>query len=202
MEQQLAFLKRHAFVIAGVGLPLLLIAALLVARAVPRFLVEDPRFGLVYTVEGDDYRHDDRRVQDVSVAAGRLVVRWNLVERPNYQPRRRVYRADPLSGELLELAVPEPEVAELEASGGRAEIALEGLAGLRVDTQPVSPDGWSFASVYGGGGGIFGELFFHGHGGLRVRIEKDGRRIDVPRSVVGYGAIDFVGWLVPEGETR
>ena len=48
MERELAFLKRHGFLIAGVGLPLLLVAAVLVARAVPRVLVDDPLHELVY----------------------------------------------------------------------------------------------------------------------------------------------------------
>ncbi|HVS18623.1 MAG TPA: hypothetical protein VMT18_08500 [Planctomycetota bacterium] len=203
MERELAFLKRHAFLLAGLGLPLLLIAALLVARAVPRFLVDDPRHALLYAVDGEHYRPDDRRVQDLKVEQGRLVVGWNLIDEPNYQPRRRAFRADPSSGELVELRVPEPEVGELERHGGRVQYAIEGLGDARVDTQPVSPDGWSFSSVYRGGGGLFGELFFSGASGLRVRIEKNGRALDVPRTEVGgYGAVYFLGWVVPEEDGK
>ena len=203
MERELAFLKRHAFLLAGLGLPLLLIAALLVARAVPRFLVDDPRHELLYAVDGEHYRPDDRRVQDLTVEQGRLVVRWNLIDEPNYQPRRRVFRAEALRGELVELRVPEPEVAELEQHGGRVQYAVEGLEDAHIDTQPVSPDGWSFTSLYRGGRGLFGELFSSGGGGLRVRIEKNGRMLDVPRTEVGgYGSVDFLGWIVPAEQAR
>jgi len=203
MERELAFLKRHGFLIAGVGLPLLLVAAMIVARAVPRVLVDDPRYDVVYAIDGPYDGGDDRRVEDVTVDHGRLVVRWNLVEEPGYRPRRRVFRADALRGRMVELSVPEPEVDELEAHGGRVEYEIEGLEGVRLDGQPLSPDGYSFSASYSGGGGVFGELFFHSSRGMRTRIQKDGRVLDVPSLTTGgYGNVYFLGWAVPEEEGR
>ena len=132
-----------------------------------------------------------------------MIVRWNLVEQPGYQPRRRAFRADVLRGQVVELPVPEPEVDELEASGGRMEVAIEGLEGVRLDGRPVSPDGYSFSSAYSGGGGLFGELFFRSSRGVRTRIEKDGRALDVPRLTTGvHGNVYFLGWVVPGDEGR
>lgn len=202
MERALAFLKRHAFLLAGLGLPLALIATLIVARTLPRFLVEDPRYALVYASEGDRYLDDDRRTQDVRVIDGRLTTSWTLHEQAGYQPRTRVFVADPLRGTLRELDVPEPEVDELQAEGGSLRLEIPGLDDARVDTQPQSPDGWEFDSYYRGGGGIFGDLF-GSHGGLRTRIEKDGRALDVPRTdEYGYGALRFLGWVVPDEAPR
>lgn len=203
MERELAFLKRHGFLIAGVGLPLLLVAAMLLARAVPRYLVDDPRYDVVYAIDGEYAGGDDRRVQDVTVDRGRLVVRWNLVEESGYRPRRRVFRADALRGQVVELPVPEPESDEIEAHGGRMELEIEGLEDVRLDGQLVSPDGYSFSSVYSGGGGLFGELFFRGSRGMRTHIEKDGRVLEVPRLTAGgYGNVTFLGWALPEEEGR
>ena len=202
MERGLDWLKRHGFLIAGVGLPLLLVVALVVARMVPRYLVDDPLHDLVYAIDGTYDGSADRRVQDVRVEGGRLVVRWTLVDQPSYQPRRRVLRADVAGGEVVELAVPVPELDEFEAPDTQVVYEIEGLEGSFLDTSSVSPDGYSFTSTYSGGG-LFGELFFSRSRGTRTRIEKEGRLIDVPRLATSsyYGA-HFLGWVVPGEDGR
>lgn len=199
MERELAFLKRHAFLLAGVGLPLLLVLTLVVARALPRFLVEDPRYEVVYLVHGTHYDANDRRTLSVTPEDGGLVARWALAEHATYLMRPRVYRVDVAGDRVVELLVPEPD--DLEALGGEQVLPIEGLEDVRLDPRALAPDGYAFSSRYGGGGGLFGELFYGGSRGLRVRLEKDGRRVDVPQ-LAEQGSVRFLGWAVPLEEAE
>jgi hypothetical protein len=200
MERELAFLKRHGFVIAGVGLPLLLVAALAIARAVPRYVVEDPRCDLVYVAYGDRALPTDRLVCDVVVVDGELRVRWNLAEEPVYSQEQRVFRFDGASGQSMEL--PLPPAGELQDTGARVELVVAGLEDARLDMELTSPDGYTFESTYSGGG-LFGEIFGSGSRRVRAVIERNGRRIEVPQPTLdpyGYGHPRFLGWAVPRAE--
>lgn len=200
MERELAFLKRHGFVIAGAGLPLLLVAALVIARAVPRYVVEDPRCDLVYVAYGDRALPTDRLVCDVVVVEGELRVRWSLAEEPVYSQEQRVFRFDGASGRSVELLL--PPAGELQEHGARVERVVEGLADARLETALASPDGYTFESSYAGGG-LFGEIFGSGSRRVRAVIEKNGRRIEVPQPTLdpyGYGQPRFLGWAVPRAE--
>jgi len=197
MERELAFLKRHGFVIAGIGLPLLLVAAFAVARVVSRNLVEGPRHHVVYSLEGEYVDAPRDRVCHFVVEDGRLIARWVALEQPQYMARPRVYRLDGESGALLELEV--AEAGELGAPGEQREIAVAGLEGVRLDPSPRAPDGYEFETVHSGGG-LFGEIFGGGSRGPRSFLRKSGRRIAVPRpesEPYSWYAPAFLGWVVP-----
>jgi hypothetical protein len=197
MEPLLAFLRRHGFVIAGVGLPLLLVLAFVVARAAARVLVEDPRHALLFSIADGYSSSESERVCDLAVVDGRLVARWNSAQKANYPPPPRLYRFDAASGERIELAV--PEAGDLAAAGGRVELPVEGLEGLRLEAGPRAPDGWEFETVYGGRG-LFGELFAGGSRGPRSFVHKRGRRIEVPHPAsepYSWNVPVLHGWIVP-----
>lgn len=198
MEQQLAFLKRHGFVIAGVGLPLVVVLAVALARLVPRYFVEDPRYDVVYVVQVGYGDATKDRVHDIAAVDGRVRVRWTVVEEPAYQAPQRIFRLDAASGEVTELAV--PEAGDLQALGGSQELFVEGLDDVRLDPSLIAPDGYAFETVWSGGGGLFGDLFFHGPRGPRTTIHKSGRRIEVPQpgqELYGYSSVALLGWCLP-----
>lgn len=189
--------------IAGVGLPLLVVLAFALARLAPRYYVEDPKYDVVYSVGGGYTSTPTDRVCVFVVVEGRLRVRWNAAEQTVYPPPQRVYRLDAASGELVELSVPEPD--DLAAAGGHVELFVAGLEDVRLDTSPRASDGYEFESNWSGGGGLFGELFFGGSRGMRSAIHRDGRRIEVPhpgQEPYGYGTMSFLGWAVPAGAGR
>lgn len=202
MEPFLASLRRHGFVVAGIGLPLLLVLAFVLARAAARVLVEDPRHALVFSI-ADGYTSDEsERVRDLVVVDGRLVARWTSAEKANYSPPPRVYRYDAASGETIELAV--PEAGDLAAAGGRVDLPVEGLEGVRLEPGLLAPDGWEFETVYSGSG-LFGELFSGGSRGPRSYVHKRGRRIEVPHPVseaFSWNVPALLGWVVPAESGR
>lgn len=203
MEQQLAFLKKHGFVIAGVGLPLLVILAFVVARMLPVYLVADPRYDLVYASTGDYQDGMRDRTCELAPVEGRLRVRWTLAKEPVYWQTQRVFRLNPASGDVVELEV--PAALDLEAQGGSQEFFLEGLEDVRVEPALRAPDGYEYEIAYSGGGGLFGEIFYHGPRGARSVIHKSGRRIEVPRpghDPYSYASLRFIGWAIPKDEPR
>lgn len=195
MERGLAFLKRHGFVIAGVGLPLLVVAALALARALPRVWVDDPRYELVYVLRGDYGGPPTKLVCDVASVEGRVRVRWVRVEIDQYEGVPRVFRLDPARGEPIELALPPP--GDLPAVGDSSEAFVEGLDDVRLRTTEVAPDGYTFESNWRSGG-LFGDLFGRTHA-PRTSVHKDGRRIAVPVPPRGaYApAPTLLGWCLP-----
>lgn len=198
MGDPLSFLKRHGFVIAGVVLPILVLVAFAVARTLPKFLVEDPRYDLVYSVVTGYGSQPHNVVCEVGCVDGRVRARWARSEQPVYSAPVRVYRLHPATGAIEELAVPEP--ANIEALTGIQDLFFAGLDDVRIDTSPRAPDGYEFESTYSGGSGPFGGLFSSGSGGPRSRIKKNGRVIAVPQTnhdAYGYESVVFIGWAIP-----
>lgn len=204
MEMQLEFLKRHGFVIAGLGLPLLVVLAFVLARTLPRYLVEAPRYELVYSSATNAYSGTPRNVACViSAVDGRVRVRWTPSKDPVYAPDLRAFRFDPATGDVQELDSPEPSFVE----GGMEsrDVFPTGLEDVRIDTSLRAPDGYEFEAYYGGSRGLFGELFSSGSRGQRSRVIKEGRSVEVPHAsqdAYGYGSMNFIGWAIPIEDGR
>ena len=193
-----SLLKRHGFVIAGVALPLLVVVAFAVARTLPRLLVDDPRYDLVYSaVTG--YPGQPHNVNcEISSVDGRVRARWSRSKGPVYSATVHVYRLHPATGAMEELETPEPK--NLDALEGTQDLFFAGLDGVRLDTSPRAPDGYEFDNSYSGGSGVFGGLFYDHSRGPRARIKKDGRVVMLPRTnqaVYGYDQVTFIGWVIP-----
>jgi hypothetical protein len=203
MDERMGFLKRHGFVIAAVALPILLVVAVAVARLVPRLLVEDPRYDLVYSAVTEYSSAPSHRHCVITAVDGRVRVRWTQSEQEVYGATQRVYRLSPASGEVRE--IPVPEAGDLRAPGDTQDLTLGGLEDVRIDTSPRAPDGYEYEFSYASGGGLFGDLFYRGSRGPRSTIEKQGRVIVLPRAnqgPYGYDSVTFLGWAIPIDRER
>lgn len=202
MDKLTGFLKRHGFVVAAVALPILVVVAFALARLVPRLLVEDPRYDLVYCAVTEYSGTPSQRHCVITAIDGRVRARWTQSEQEVYGATQRVYRLSPASGEVCE--IPVPEAGDLRAPGDTQDFTLGGLEDVRIDTSPRAPDGYEYEFSYPGGGGLFGDLFYRGSRGPRSTLEKKGRVIVLPRANQGpYGheSVTFLGWAIPiEGQ--
>lgn len=204
MEPEESFLKRHGFAIAGIALPLIVVLVFVAVRAVPRFLVEDPAYDLLFSTASSYSNQPGNLACDVAAIDGRVRVRWVRAEQPVYGPTLRVQRLTPATGDLAELTLPEPAPGELGVVGEHADYFLPGLDDVRIESDPRAPDGYRFESRYRGGSGLFGEIFGGSSYGPVATIEKNGRVIVLPE--VGenayYGSAVFLGWVVPAASGR
>ena len=202
MDERAGFLKRHGFVVAAVALPIVVVVAFALARLVPRLLVEDPRYDLVYSAVTDYSGAPSHSHCVIETVDGRVRVRWTRSEQEVYGATQRVYRLSPASGEVRE--IPLPEAGDLQAPGDTRDFTLGGLENVRLDTNPRAPDGYEYEYSYPGTNGPFGALFYQGAHGPRSTIEKNGRVIVLPRAhqgPYGYESVTFLGWAIPiEGQ--
>lgn len=202
MLDETGFLKRHGFIVAAVALPILVVVTFALVRLVPRLLVDDPRYDLVYAAVVDYSAVPSRRTCALTAVDGRVRARWTQSEQEVYGAQERVYRLSPATGELRE--IPVPEAGELRAPGDTQDLTLGGLEGVRIDASPRAPDGYEYEFSYPRSGWLFGDLFYRGSRGPRARIEKGGREIPLPRAnqgPYGYESVTFLGWAIPiEGQ--
>lgn len=200
MNERTGFLARHGPVIAGVALPIVVVVAFVVARMVPRALVDDPRYDLLFAVASEVPIQPRQASCEIGAHEGRLRARWTALEQPAYAQVQRVYRLHPATGVLTELTVPEPP---LEGFEGTRDLYFEGFEDVRLDTSPRAPDGYEFENGYSSGSGLFGELFGGRSRGPRSSIKKSGRVIELPQTSPNvYGYAVFLGWAVPVEERR
>lgn len=187
-------LKNNAVAVIGVALPLLLVLALVLLRALPAAQVPDPRHDLVLA------SGIDRGSQlDVEVREGRLYVRYRPVPpgQENYfahgQPPELYYLdVDRMSLQRIPLELPVADDGRLSDQAQTLDVPL--LAEVRLDPASVAPDGYRFEYDSGSGGGLLTGLW---GGGYRYRhvLAKDGRRIKVPETADRYNT-RLVGWVV------
>lgn len=129
----------------------------------------------------------------------------------NTQPYQtpRLWRFNPKTGAVKEIALTLPpglapnsgRPVEAEKTPSVTPIDVPDLAGLRVDSSSLAPDGYRFSSGADGyGGNVFDGLFV-GSSRYRVHAElvKDGRSIRLPETEGAYygNAVRFVGWVLP-----
>lgn len=203
MNEQDGFLKRHGFLIAGVALPLLVVVVFVLARTLPRWWVEDPRYDVVYGTRSDFILRTGPIEGEVTVVDGRLRVAWTYIEYPVVLGRLRLHRLNPATGVVGEIRVPDPEY--LSGADGTVALFVPGLEGFRVETNRRSPDGYEFEGAQGGSGGLLGEILVDHNRRARNVIRKGGRVIVLPDSndgSYGFTPMEFLGWLVPVEAAR
>jgi len=192
------FWERHGFLVAGIGLPLLVVLAFVLARTLPRLWVPEPRFDVLYGVRTSNGAAARKVDASVNVADGRLHVRWTKADTAVYYQTLHVFRLHPTTGAVDEIKTPEPPAsASLEKP---LDLDVPGLEGFRIDTSPRAPDGYEFGTRSGQAGWFLGDVFGNHYRGPRSLIAKGGRVVEVPTfDADGYGSagVEFLGWLVP-----
>ena len=82
------------------------------------------------------------------------------------------------------------------ASGG--EIVLDETKDLTIDTNTVSPDGYTLDSANYGDGGLVGGLFGGGYHNNGYRVKKGAVAYKMPslQPDYYYSNVQFLGWIV------
>ena len=96
------------------------------------------------------------------------------------------------SGNGSDAAPQEPETTVID---------IPDLAGLRIDSSSVAPDGYEFSGADNRySRNIFGGLFYSRRYNYEAVLTKNGRSIRLPKSEDRYygGNIQFIGWVLPQ----
>jgi hypothetical protein len=197
------FLQENPTIAYGLGLPLLLVVIFLIVSGLPQLLVAKPQYELLYATGTYNYPN----VVQITVVEQEVQVIYQGAAHANQRPR--LWRYKPQTGGVQEIAIILPPSPVSSANNSDAApqtpttivIDVPDLAGLRVDSSSVAPDGYEFSAAgkrYSRN--IFGGLFYSQRYDREAVLTKNGRSIRLPNSNARYYSRDtqFVGWILPQ----
>jgi hypothetical protein len=194
-------LRENATLAVGIVLPILVVVFFLLATYIPRLLVDPPQHDFLF-VQDNDYRAQPSRWRhEIDLDSQRkLRVRAFLTEpdtRNYYRPRLFLY--EHLDGNVREISLPSPEMAEMAETteGAKTGVVLEvpEFSDQIIDSRRVAPDGYELVEPRRRGGDFLG-LFYRG-GRRGLAIGKNGAVVAVPSgNDVSYYGARFLGWIV------
>ena len=201
------FIKDNAVLIAGIVLPVLLVAGFMILSHIPKSLLDPPQYDFLLVVRSYDQQQHLGYNLSFEVRDGRLTGKATPRDGNNYSNNQRAnlfrYKADGNVFEELVFELPE-NLDELEKP---LTFPIAEVQNLKLDKRAQSPDGFTFEYLGNwGGGGLLGELF-----GSRRRYEsscvlkKDSAYFDLPAPMpkLNYYSqnLFFIGWVVDEGNS-
>ena len=195
------FVRDNIFLIAAVLLPLAVVAFFLAASLVPARTVPPPAYDLVIKASGP-YNRPPHLMVDYLVQGGRVVAHVRRVPPNGFSQHATLFLFQHDTGLLTEIKTDLP--SELASEEESRDIPVEALAGRRIVTSEVSPDGYRLEMRPRRAPGIIGELF-----GMRRHDDGvslvNGRhviRLTPPAPHRYIAPISALGWIVPEGGDR
>lgn len=197
------FIQENPTIAYALGLPLLLVVIFLIVSGLPQLLVANPQYDLLYATGTHNYPN----VVQITVVEKKVQVIYQGAAYGNERPR--LWRYNPQSGGVQEIAIILP--ANPVSSGNRSDAApqttkttvidVPDLAGLRIDSSSVAPDGYEFSAADNRySRNIFGGLFYSRRYNHEAVLTKSGRSIRLPNSNDRYYSrnTQFVGWVLPQ----
>lgn len=197
-----SFLRENPTLAFGLGLPLVLVVLFLIGSGVPSLLVPPPQYDVLYTTAY--YNHQN--TAQISVVGQEVQVIQKNYEKENQMPQ--LWRYNPTTGAVKEvsiiwlpIAVPadNPQATNGQANQSRV-IDVPALAGLKVDSSSIAPDGYEFRSNSTRSHNVFGGLFYSSRYNNEAVLVKDGRRVRLPErgGQYYYGNSEFIGWVITQ----
>lgn len=197
------FIQENPTIAYGLGLPLLLVVIFLVVSGLPRLLVQNPQYDLLYATGMNNYPN----VIQIAVVEQKAQVIFQGTPYGNQRPR--LWRYNPQTGGVQEIAIIlPPSAAQPGIQPGTAFEAPEatvldvpGLADLTIDSSSIAPDGYEFRGADGRySRNVFGGLFYSRRYDNEAVLFKSGRSIRLPNSNEPYYSnnTQFVGWILPQ----
>ena len=197
------FIQENPTIAYGLGLPLLLVVIFLIVSGLPQLLVPKPQYELLYATGIHSYPN----VIQIAVVEQKVQVIYQGASYGNERPR--LWRYNPQSGGVQEIAIILPPNPVQSGNGSDAAsqtpkttvIDVPDLAGLRIDSSSVAPDGYEFSGAdkrYSRN--IFGGLFYSQRYNHEAVLTKNGRSIRLPNLNDRYYSrnTQFVGWVLPQ----
>jgi hypothetical protein len=195
------FVRENLVLLAGIALPVVMMAGFLVASSLPRTLADPPRYDLVFFV--DDYNSANGAnlplTVNLVVKNGTLVAQYlPTAGGAGYGYWKKIYRYEAATRTVREIPFGFP--SDLNGITALREEPVAGLENARLDTRLQAPDGYELASDEYRGNGLIGELFWRsGTGRPRLRNGASSVPLELASDTqyYSYGNIQFLGWVLP-----
>ena len=198
------FFRDNPTIAFGLGLPIALVLLFLAISGIPTLLVAPAQHDVLYATNYNYYNNAPNGLQ-IAVVGDRVQVNYFGKTQPYQQPR--LWRFNPKTGAVKEISLLLPP--GLVPPSGRPDeagkeqtvtpIEVPDLAGVKIDSSSLAPDGYQFstgADAYSGRG--FTGLFYPSRYGYQAELVKNGRSIRLPNTEGAYygNTVRFVGWVV------
>jgi len=202
------WIKDNLVLVAGIVLPVLLVAGFFVLNKAPGILTDPPEYDFLLVAYRTDYQHPREFHLGFEVRNGELRGKVTPVKEDHSHLNRQyagIFRYHADSNRFAEIAYQLPEgLDDLEEV---LEFTVPETSHLELDKRSKSPDGFTFEYLaYRGRGGLLGELFGMGRNRGNVYVlAKAGAHFDLPKPATDpyYYQHDmrFMGWITGDSGT-
>jgi len=202
------WIKENLVLVAGIVLPVLLVAGFFVLNKAPRILTDPPEYDFLLVAYRTDYQHPRDFHLAFEVRDGQLrgkVTPFNDDHSHLNRQYAGIFRYDVAGNRFEEIVYELPEgLDQLE------EVLVFTVAETRhleLDKHSKSPDGFTFQYLgYRGRGGLLGEVFGMGRNrGNEYVLSKAGAHFNLPKPATDpyYYQHDmhFMGWITSNRES-
>jgi hypothetical protein len=195
------FVRENLVLLAGIALPVVMMAGFLVASSLPQTLANPPQYDLVFFV--DDYSSSNGNTLPATVNLvvrnGTLVAQYVPATGNNaYGYWKKIYRFEAATRTIREIPFGLP--SDVDTLTAMREEPVAGLEQVRLDTRLQAPDGYELSSDEYRGNGLIGDLFWrNGSGRPRLRNGASSVPLELASDTqyYTYGNIQFLGWVLP-----
>lgn len=196
------WIKNNLVLVAGITLPVLLVAGFFILSKAPGIIVASPEYDFLLVAYRYDYQHPRDFHLSFVVRDGTLYGKVIPVEEGQTQMSRQyagIFRYRAADNQFEEIAYDLPEgLVDLKET---LEFTVGETRHLQLDKRAESADGFSFEYLgYRGRGGLLGEIFGMGKRGSELVLNKDGAYFNLPAiaSNRNYYQHDtqFMGWVM------
>jgi len=200
------WIKDNLVLVAGIVLPVLLVAGFFVLSRAPEILADPPEYDFLLVAYRYDHQHPREFTLSFEVRDGRLHGTLTPAREGNAHYNRQyagIFRYRAADNRFEEVAYELPEgLEELETP---LSFPVAEAGHLELDKRARSPDGFVFEYLgYRGRGGLLGELFgmSRRYDSLYV-LSRDGAYFNLPKPASDpyyyLHDLHFMGWVVAEG---
>ncbi|MDD3021088.1 MAG: hypothetical protein PHX61_08970 [Alphaproteobacteria bacterium] len=188
------FIKENRILVAGITLPLLLVALLAYAKTLPAKNVPDPQYRAAYS---DQVWSGMGNIDFDVDKDGRLGATFRKNSTP-YQdatpPKAKIYIYDFKTNSNMEFDI---KISDEDAKKDIATISIPDLEHYAFSNDTAAPDGYVFEPYYyRRNSSLITDIFISNSRYYGPTIHKDARIIELPRTPNQYsGNLKFVGWV-------
>ena len=190
------FLKENFVLVAGLALPVVLIAVFLLATVLPKSMSVPPQYSLLFQM--DQYGSTATPfITELFVGDGHLRARLKKAVPNNYNTKK-LYMYDAKTQSVREISYSVPQVTPEPVDG--TEVLIPETEKYILNGQMTAPDGYTFRPADTGHSGLINEIFVGGGYRSKYFLTKGNVSWKLPDTTgqPSYYNINFLGWIVEE----
>jgi hypothetical protein len=187
------FIKQNFALFLGLTLPVLLMAFFFLATMMPQIFSDLPKYDMVFSSPVYDGNITTSFSLNFLVKDHILKVQYVRYPTPTKSNEwRKLYIYEAKTQKIRELPFGIP--ADLNKIVHTRQDIVEATKGLKLDSNPQAPDGYTLLYPSYSHSGFINEVFWGGSYSGEVQLRKGSASFNLPNSV---NNIEFIGWVTP-----